>query len=57
MDTSKYGKYIVTELKSNIAEASWTNDEAVRAAGKGPGGRVLFLDNEVIPGAFYVETA
>jgi hypothetical protein len=37
MDTSKY---IVTELKSNIDEASWTNDEAVQAAGKGPGGRV-----------------
>jgi hypothetical protein len=57
MDTSKYGKYIVTGLKSNIAEASWTNPEVVQAAGEGHGGRVLFLDDEVIPGAFYVETA
>ena len=56
-DTSKYGKYIVTELKSNVDEASWTNAGAVPAAGKRPGGRVLYLDNEVIPGAFYVETA
>ncbi len=56
-DASKYGKYIVTELKSNIAEASWTNAGVVQAAGKGHGGRVLFLDSEVIPGAFYVETA
>jgi hypothetical protein len=55
-DTSKYGKYIVTELKSSIDEASWTNPEAVRTASKGPGGRVLFLDNDVVPGAFYVET-
>ena len=23
-DTSKYGKYIVTELKQNILEAEWT---------------------------------
>jgi hypothetical protein len=57
MDTSKYGKDIVTELKSHIEEASWTNDETVQAAGTGHGGRVLFLDNEVIPAAFYVETA
>jgi hypothetical protein len=57
MDKSKYGKYIVTELKSNIDEASWTNAGVVQAAGKGRGGRVLFLDSEVIPGAFYVETA
>jgi hypothetical protein len=56
-DTSKYGKYIVTELKSNIAEAAWTNADAVQAAGKGRGGRVLFLDDEIVPGAFYVETA
>lgn len=55
MDGTKYGKYIVTQLKSNIAEASWTNP--VQAAGKGRGGRVLFLDSEVVPGAFYVEVA
>jgi hypothetical protein len=51
---TKYGKYIVKQLKSNIAEASWINP--VQAAGKDRGGRLLFLDQEVVPGAFYVET-
>jgi hypothetical protein len=55
MDKTKYGKYIITELKQNIAEASWTNP--IQVAGKGRGGRLLFLDSELIPGAFYVETA
>jgi hypothetical protein len=55
MAESEFGKYIITELKQNIEEASWTNP--IQAAGKGRGGRLLFLDNEVIPGSFYVETA
>jgi hypothetical protein len=54
-DTSKYGKYIVTELKQNILEADWT-PKGIKGASKGKGGRVLFLDSEVVPGAFYVET-
>jgi quercetin dioxygenase-like cupin family protein len=54
MTVSKYEKYIVKEMKQNIAEAPWTPPMSV--AGKGKGGRVLWLDNEVIPGAFYVET-
>ena len=36
MADTKYGKYIVTQLKTNIAEASWTNP--VQAARKGHGG-------------------
>ena len=55
MAETKYGKYIVTELKQNINEAPWSPPPSV--AGKGKGGRVLFLDNEVVPGAFYVECA
>jgi hypothetical protein len=43
MDDSKYGKYIITELKPDIS----------------PGGedhlKLIYLDNEVIEGAFYVE--
>jgi hypothetical protein len=54
-DTTKYGKYIVTDLKQNIAEADWT-PKNIKGAGKGKGGRILFLDSEVVPGAFYVET-
>jgi len=53
MAESKYGKYIVTELKRNIVEAPWS--PPVSEAGKGRSGRILFLDNEVAPGAFYVE--
>ncbi len=54
MDNTKYGKYIITQLKK-VDEAPWTNPP--QAAGKGRGGRVLFLDSEIIPGAFYVEVA
>jgi hypothetical protein len=54
MDESKYGKYIVTDMKRDIAEAAWT--PPVGIAGKGKSGRVLWLDNEVIPGSFYLET-
>jgi hypothetical protein len=54
MAESKYGKYIVKQLKQSIQEASWTNP--VQAAGKNQGGRLLWLDKEVVPGAFYVET-
>jgi hypothetical protein len=53
MAKSKYGKYIVTELKQNIAVTPW--HPAVEPAKKGRGGRVMFLDNEVVPGAFYVD--
>ena len=55
MAETKYGKYIVTDLKQNIAEASWTNP--IQTAARGRGGRLLFLDGELVPGAFYVETA
>jgi hypothetical protein len=55
MAKSKYGKYIVTKLKENVVEADWT-PPMIRAATKGRGGRILFLDSEVVPGAFYLET-
>jgi hypothetical protein len=54
-DFSKYGKYIVTKLKENIQEAPWT-PKGIRPARKGKGGRLLWLDSEVVPGAFYIET-
>jgi len=53
MAESKYGKYIVSTLKSPAAEAPWS--PPLSQAGKGKGGRVLYLDNDVAPGAFYVE--
>jgi len=54
MAETKYGKYIVTKLKQNIVDAPWTN--VVEPIPKEQGLRVLWLDNEVVPGAFYLET-
>lgn len=54
MADSKYGKYIINKLQQPVEEAPW--NPPVTAAGKGTGGRVLYLDNDVIPGAFYMET-
>jgi hypothetical protein len=53
MADSKYGKYIVSELKMPAVEAEWS--PPLSAAGKGKGGRVLYLDNDVVEGAFYTE--
>ena len=53
-DSTKYGKYIVTELNKNIVEAPWS--PPMQPVEKGQKGRVLWLDNETVPGAFYVET-
>jgi mannose-6-phosphate isomerase-like protein (cupin superfamily) len=53
MAETKYGKYIVSALKQNIVEAPWS--PPVTSVSKGKGGRLLFLDNEVVPGAFYLE--
>ena len=52
---SKYGKYIVTELKKNIVEAPWS--PPATPCEKGKGGRLLWLDHEVVPGGFYLECA
>ena len=54
MANTKYGKYIVTEMKRKVAEAAWTPEVGI--AGDGKDGRVLWLDSEVVPGAFYLET-
>ena len=54
MAETKYGKFIVTELKKNIVEAPWS--PPLTKAGGGQGGRILFMDDEVVPGAFYIET-
>ena len=53
MAESKYGKYIVDALKPPAKEAPWS--PPLTAAGKGRGGRVLYMDGDTVPGAFYVE--
>jgi len=53
MGEAKYGKYIITEAKADLKSPSYKRDAADIAAGKHT--RLLYLDNEVIKGAFYVE--
>jgi hypothetical protein len=54
MAETKYGKLIVTDLKHPSSEPAW--NPPVTTAGGGKGGRVLYLDNDLVPGAFYMET-
>ena len=49
MGKTKYGKNILTELKTKV-EAPWSPEFKPEEMKK-----VLFLDNEIIDGAFYVE--
>jgi hypothetical protein len=53
MPKSKYGKYIVDTLQPPPQEAPWS--PPISVAGKGKGGRLLYLDGNIAPGAFYVE--
>jgi hypothetical protein len=55
MAETKYGKYIISRLKENIVEAPWS--PPVSKVEKWRGGRLLFLDDEVVKGAFYLECA
>lgn len=57
MDHTKYGKYIVTELKSSISLPTFRRDapgalESGQTVGKE---RLLWVDGDVVPGAFYSE--
>jgi hypothetical protein len=53
MAESQYGKYILSELKMPDEEAPWS--PPLSEAGKGRGGRVLYMDSKIVPGAFYME--
>jgi hypothetical protein len=53
MAETKYGKYIITGAKSDLKPPSYRRDAAEIAAGNHT--RLLYLDDEVIKGAFYVE--
>jgi len=53
MAETKYGKYIVTGAKSDLNPPSYRRDAAEIAAGDHT--RLIYLDDEVIKGAFYVE--
>ena len=55
MAGTKYGKYIITETKPDLKFPSYRRDAAEIAAGSHT--RLIYLDEEVIKGAFYVECA
>ena len=61
MADSKYGKYICTELKSDIALPGYrAGEREMLGQGEVEGKRrfmehVFWMDSEVIPGAFYAE--
>ena len=50
MEEFKHGKYIVTQPKQNIVVPSWGGSLSPETST-----RVMYLDSEVIEGAFYVE--
>ena len=51
----KTDKYIVDYLQPPKVEAPWSPNPPPAEAEKGKGGRILFLDNDVIPDGFYTE--
>jgi len=53
MAETKYGKYIISELKQPAIEPDW--NPPISAVGKGKGGRLLYMDSKNVPGAFYME--
>ena len=50
---TKYGKYIITGVKAGLEHPAFRQDAADVAAGNHT--RLIYLDEEVIKGAFYVE--
>ena len=50
---TRYGKYIITGTKADLEHPSFRQDAAEVAAGEHT--RLVYLDEEVIKGAFYVE--
>ena len=53
MAETKYGKFIITKLKPNIPRTDWGREASASERMT----RVMYLDNEVLKGAFYVECA
>ena len=60
MKESKYGKYICTDLKTDIKLPDFKGDQVISGQGYENGVRksmehVIWMDSNVIPGAFYSE--
>ncbi len=50
MAKSEHGKYIVTKPKENLVVPDWGGSLSAERST-----RMMYLDSEVVPGAFYVE--
>jgi hypothetical protein len=55
MAESKYGKYIITELKPSSKQSTARRPDPDDIAGAESHLKLLYLDDEIIKGAFYVE--
>ncbi len=57
MKETKYGRYIVTQLKTGLELPPFRHGEVIGGAAPGKPGRehVLWVDEEIVPGAFYSE--
>jgi len=55
LDKSKYGKYIVTGAKADLNLPSFRHETTEESGGNST--RLIYLDAEVVPGAFYSECA
>ena len=54
MAKTKYGKYIITKPEGEVAASGWSPG-GPRVWVSDRAARVMYLDNEVLKGAFYVE--
>lgn len=54
MAETRYGKYILSEYKPPAEEAPWSPPN-LGGVSKGKGGRVFYLDDSIVYGAFYME--
>jgi hypothetical protein len=54
---SRYSKYIVTDVKPNLKPSAHRSDSEKDISGpRALPTHVMWLDNEVVPGAFYLES-
>ena len=56
MHESKYGKYFITDVRRNLNLSSHRTDPPELAGSRSVPTPVMWLDNKIIPGAFYVES-
>ena len=56
MAESKYGKYFITDVRRNLDLSSHRTGPVEPAGSRSVPTPVMWLDNKIVPGAFYVES-